>query len=131
MNNRGWTEALLNEEGLLEPERLRDLERRITMIIDKRQRQVKRMRWAVGLAWGLLIILFVAGATIESVFGRGLAPATIAVLLPGTFWIALFLTASWYVRSVSLNFRHIQDALTAIQHQLAELRGDSSNEGSR
>jgi len=131
MNNRDWTDALLNEEGLLDPQRLRDSERRTTIMIEKRQRQVKRMRWAVGLAWGLLLILFVAGGVIESVNRQSLAHKTIAALLPATLWIALFFTVSWYVRNVWLNFLRIQDALAAIQHRLDELRGESHNETSR
>jgi len=88
------------------------------MLIDKKRRQVRRIRWAVGIAWVVLLAVCIVGGTMELSAGDRLVSASIAWFARALLLVALFLTVSWYVRSVSLRFDIIQQALEAIQDRL-------------
>lgn len=127
MSNRHETKALPYDWQLSE-ERIEALERRIMMTIKKKRRQVNRMRWAVGTAWGLLLVLIIIGGFFELTRGNSILTSTMAVVAQATFVIALFLTVSWYVRSVSLRFDSVQQALAAIYDQIADESVDVTEE---
>ena len=95
-----------------------ELERKVLVQIDRKRRHLCRIRWAAGIAWVLLVGVLVVGGIVESVSGKTPISSTLAMIGMGTFWIALFLTASWYVRYVSCQFDSIQQALAAIQERL-------------
>ena len=99
------------------------------MMIDKKRRQVRRMRWAAGSAWVLLLTLIIVGGFSEVTGGRGVLTSSILLAARAALLIALFLTFSWYARSVSLRFESVQQALAAIQDRLAEQPTAGSQEG--
>ena len=100
------------------------------MSIENRKRQVRRIRYATGIAWGVVVIVFIVAMTIEVATGPSQVTRTLAVSLPSLLVIALFLTVSWYVRSVALRFDSVQQALAAIQSRLDEQRPGSGGEKS-
>jgi hypothetical protein len=102
-----------------------DLERRVLMLIDKKRRQVRRIRWAVGAAWVVLLGVCIVGGTMELSAGDRLVSASIAWFARALLLIALLLTVSWYVRSVSLRFDIIQQALAGVQDRLEKNVRDS------
>ena len=128
MNEHKGMEMLLNDGGALTEAQVTDLERRTLMLIEKKRRQVRRMRWIVPAVWGTLAILFVIGAIIEAAVGHGAATSTIAVIMQATLVIALVLSVSWYVRNVSLRFDSIQQALAAIQDRLGKDPGHAGRD---
>jgi len=96
------------------------LERRVFMSIDRQRRQVQRMKTAIIIAWGLLLLLLAGGGIVEAL-GLKLLASTLAVVARGALLLALVLTASWYYRSVSLQFDSVRQALAAIQDRLKDL----------
>ena len=96
------------------------LERRVLMSIDRQRRQVQRMKTAIIIAWGLLLLLLAGGGIVEAL-GLKLLASTLAVVARGALLLALVLTASWYYRSVSLQFDSVRQALAAIQDRLKDL----------
>lgn len=96
------------------------LERRVFMSIDRQRRQVQRMKTAIIIAWGLLLLLLAGGGIVEAL-GLKLLASTLAVVARGALLLALVLTASWYYRSASLQFDSVRQALAAIQDRLKDL----------
>ena len=117
MSNQHRVKSLL-DAGLAGARDTTDLERRVLMLIDKKRRQVRRIRWAVGIAWVVLLAACIVGGTMELSTGDRLVSASIAWFARALLLVALFLTVSWYVRSVSLRFDIIQQALLMIQDRL-------------
>ena len=122
----------------LSEDRISALEGRIMMNIEKKRRQVARMRWAVGIAWSLLLLLFIIGGFIETTQGDSSSISTMflvthaaAMIAPAILIIALFLTVSWYIRSVSLRFDTVQQALAAIYDQITEKPAGVSEENKK
>lgn len=112
-------DELMTRDGIT-PEMSLELERKLTMTLEKKRREVRRIRMAVVVAWLLLICVFIAGAIIEGLAGHHPVAGALAATAQAGLVIAVFLTASWYVRSTSLRFACIMEALTAIQKQLAK-----------
>ena len=104
MSDQHRVKSLL-DAGLAGARDTTDIERRVLMLIDKKRRQVRRIRW-------------IAGGTMELSGGDRLVSASIAWFARALLLVALFLTVSWYVRSVSLRFDIIQQALSIIQDRL-------------
>lgn len=96
------------------------LERKVLMSIDRQRRQVQRMKTAIIIAWGLLLLLLAGGGIVEAL-GLKLLASTLAVVARGALLLALVLTASGYYRSVSLQFDSVRQALAAIQDRLKDL----------
>lgn len=117
MSDQHRVKSLL-DAGLAGARDTTGLERRVLMLIDKKRRQVRRIRWAVGIAWVVLLAVCIVGGTMELSAGDRLVSASIAWFARALLLVALFLTVSWYVRSVSLRFDIIQQALGAIQDRL-------------
>ena len=105
---------------LMQDESAIDIERKILMHIETKRRRLGRIRWAVWIAWCLFVGLFAIAGVAESIGGRTALSSSVAAIAMATFWIALFFTASWYVRHVSLKFDSIEQALAAIQERLDE-----------
>ena len=120
MNDPNRIERLLGNDGSGNKDHEADLERRILMLIEKKRRQIHRIRIAVGVAWVVLAALMIAGGATEAVAGHGIVASSFAVVARAALLIAAILTVSWYVRSVSLRFDSIQQALAAIQDRLAQ-----------
>ncbi len=114
-------DELMRQDGL-RPGLLSDEDReKIQDIIARDQRRVGRARWAATIAWVLLGVAYVVGAVLENA-EVNLLPNVVIVIAMGLFYIAIFLTIAWYVRSNSLKFRQIQAGLTHIQEQLEHLQ---------
>jgi len=126
--SNGYDIKALPHERQLNEKQIVALERRIMMAIEKKRRQVNRIRWAVGIAWGLLLLLLVIGGFTEITRGHGALTSTIAMAARAMLLIALFLTAAWHVRSVSLRFDSVQQALAAIYDRIAEEPAGGSQE---
>ena len=132
---------LIDDRSGEKSDRAADLERKIMMLIEKKQHQIRRIRVAVAVAWGTVAALLVGGGVMESVpelqrrildavvpgisgmdiAGHDVVTSSLAVLAGPMLTIALFLTVSWYVRSVSLRFDTVQQALAAIQERLGQI----------
>jgi hypothetical protein len=95
------------------------------MAIERKRRQVARMRIVVGIGWLALVLIMVAGGIAEATGWRILG-STLAVIARAALILAIFFTVSWYVRSVSLRFDSVQQALAAIQERL-ELSGSGDD----
>jgi hypothetical protein len=119
MSNHIDIERLMVHDGIT-PELGLELERKLVMAIEKKRRAVRRIRIAVVVAWLLLLCLIIAGGVMEAYSRHSIIPKTISVIARACFVVALFFTVSWYVRSVSLRFAIISDALAAIQNQLSK-----------
>jgi membrane protein YdbS with pleckstrin-like domain len=117
MSSQHRAESLL-DAGLGGARDTTDLERRVLMLIDKKRRQVRRIRWAVGIAWAVLVAVCIAGGIVESSEADRLVSTGFAWFARALLLIALVLTVSWYVRSVSLRFDIVQQALSIIQDRL-------------
>lgn len=117
MSNQHRVRSLL-DAGLAGARDTTDLERRVLMLIDKKRRQVRRIRWAVGIAWGVFVAVCIAGGIVESSTADRLVSTSFAGFARALLLVALVLTVSWYVRSVSLRFDLVQQALSVIQDRL-------------
>jgi hypothetical protein len=124
MTDRKLAQGLLQQDAP-QPERFQNLERRIAMAIERKRRQVARMRIVVGIGWLALVLIMVAGGIAEATGWRILG-STLAVIARAALILAIFFTVSWYVRSVSLRFDSVQQALAAIQERL-ELSGSGND----
>ena len=124
MTDRKLAQGLLQQDAP-QPERFQSLERRIAMAIERKRRQVARMRIVVGIGWLALVLIMVAGGIAEATGWRILG-STLAVIARAALILAIFFTVSWYVRSVSLRFDSVQQALAAIQERL-ELSGSGND----
>ncbi|MHB8863261.1 MAG: hypothetical protein ACYC6N_12700 [Pirellulaceae bacterium] len=118
MNNESLRKQLT--VGHSDTRQPQELERRIFMLIEQKQRQIRRIRVVVAIAWILLVIVVAMGAVAEGTSHR-LLSSTLAMIARGVLLGALVLTVSWYVRSVSLRFDSIRQALAAIQDRLEGL----------
>jgi membrane protein YdbS with pleckstrin-like domain len=118
MSNPIDIERLMAYDGIT-PEVGLELERKLVMAIEKKRREVRHIRIAVVVAWLLLLCLVIAGGIIDYA-GHSLTAKTISAFAQACLIIALFLTVSWHVRSVSLRFTIISDTLAAIQNQLSK-----------
>ena len=98
-----------------------ELERKIGMALEKKRREVRRLRIAVVVAWLLLFGLIVTGGIVEACVGHSVIPQAVSVIAQACLVVALFFTASWYMRSVSLRLAQISDTLTDVQNQLSEI----------
>jgi len=81
MTEQERIETLLDDSGALTEQQVTDLERRTLMLIEKKRRQVRRMRWSVAGVWGTLVVLFVIGAVTEAAVGHGAATSTIVMIV--------------------------------------------------
>lgn len=124
MTDEDRVKWLMDDHSGENGDRAADLERRIMMLIEKKRRQIRRIRVAVAVAWGTVAALLVGGGVMESVVGHSVVTSSLAVVAPAMLTIALFLTVSWYVRSVSLRFDTVQQALAAIQERLGQVPSD-------
>jgi hypothetical protein len=95
------------------------------MAIEQKRRQVARMRIVVGIGWLVLVLIIVAGGIAETA-GWRIAGSTLGVIARGALFLAIFFSISWYVRSVSLRFDSVRQALAAIQERL-ELSGSGDD----
>ena len=129
MNEQERIETLLHDPSGPGEQQVADLERKTLMSIEKKHRQIRRLRWVVVSVWIGLVALFVAGGVTEATAGRGVVTSTVAAIAQAMLLIALFLTVSLYVRSVSLRFAVIQQALAAIQDRLGQNGGDAVCDG--
>ena len=116
MNENQWASQLLPQDGRQE-QRYRDLERRILMSIERKGRQVVRMKVIAAAAWIALLVIVALGGAAEFA-GLPLAGATAAAIARATLLLAVFFTLSWYVRRTSLQFDIVKQALAAIQEKL-------------
>jgi len=87
------------------------------MAVERKRRQVARMRIAVAVGWLALVLVMVAGGIAEAA-GWQILGSTLAMVARAAFVLAIFFTISWYVRNVSLRFDSVQQALAAIQERL-------------
>ncbi|MHC4434587.1 MAG: hypothetical protein ACYTBS_22340 [Planctomycetota bacterium] len=97
------------------------LTERVNDMIEKKSRQVRRMRRVVAIAWTLFACLLFAGGFIEIFRGRSGTTQVMAFVAQGVVLIAIVLTVSWYVRSVDMRFLRVQAALSTIQDGLDAL----------
>ena len=95
------------------------------MSIERRRRQLARMRIAVATGWLVLVLAIVIGAIVD-VAGWQVLTSTLGVVARAALVLAIFFTVSWYVRDVALRFDVVQQALAAIQEQL-EAKDSPSN----
>ncbi len=121
MNEKHQPRIIAHDELMIDPECVRNIERKTFAMIQNKRRQVGRMRWVVAIAWGLFVVILIVGSLIETTAGHGALTSSIAMAARALLVISLFLTGSWYVRSVYLRFDTIQQALSAIQDRLGEL----------
>jgi ABC-type multidrug transport system fused ATPase/permease subunit len=111
---------LLQKHEVIDQADLDQLTERINSMITKKTLQVRRIRWAVLIAWVLFMCFELFG-------GRILASQHLVAqaILFYVAWILLLisvvLTISWYVRSVDLRFERVQAALSRIQEALDDL----------
>ena len=87
------------------------------MAVERKCRQVARMRIAVAIGWLALVLAMVVGGIAEAA-GWQILGSTLAVVAGAALLLAVFFTISWYVRNVSLRFESVQQALAAIQERL-------------
>ena len=101
--------------------KLDELTERMSKMISKKTRQVRRIRRALAIAWIIVVALFFVGGFMEISRGRSLLTQSLAVIVQPMLLIAVILTVSWYVRSVDIRFVHMQAALSTIQEGLDAL----------
>jgi uncharacterized membrane protein YcjF (UPF0283 family) len=119
---------LLQEHEMTDQAELDKLTERVNDMIEKKSRQVRRMRRVVAIAWTLFACLLFAGGFIEIFRGRSGTTQVMAFVAQGVVLIAIVLTVSWYVRSVDMRFLRVQAALSTIQDGLdALLRRSTDN----
>ena len=116
MTDRKLAHGLLQQDAP-QLERFQNLERRIAMAVERKCRQVARMRIAVAIGWLALVLAMVVGGIAEAA-GWQILGSTLAVVAGAALLLAVFFTISWYVRNVSLRFESVQQALAAIQERL-------------
>lgn len=121
MNEKHQPGIIPHEELMSNSESVKNTERSALAMIEKKRRQISRMRWVVSIAWALFVAVLIAGSFIEASVGHGALVSTLAMTARSVFVISLFLTVAWYVRSVSLRFDIIQQGLAAIQDRLKHL----------
>ena len=124
MADRKLVQGLLQQDAP-QPERLQHLERRIAMAVERKRRQVARMRIVVAIGWLALVLVIVAGGIAEAAGWRILG-STLGIVARAALLLAAVFTISWYVRNVSLRFDSVQQALAAIQERL-ELRSSGED----
>ena len=112
---------LLQEHEMTDQAELDKLTERVNDMIEKKSRQVRRMRRVVAIAWTLFACLLYAGGFIEVFRGRSGTTQVMAFVAQGMVLIAIVLTVSWYVRSVDMRFLRVQAALSTIQDGLDAL----------
>ena len=120
MRNHDDIERLMSHDGIT-PDVGVELERKIGMAIEKKRREVRRMRIAVVVAWSMLAGLVIAWGIVEAVAGRSVLSGAVGIIAQACLTVALFFTISWHLRNVSLRFIQMSDALTDIQNQLSEM----------
>lgn len=103
------------------------LTERMNNMIEKKSRQVRRIRQVVAVAWIIFVCLLLVGGFIEKFQGRSVSTQTLAIIARAMLLIALFLTVSWYVRSVDIRFTRMQEALSTIQDGLDALLKQTTN----
>ncbi len=82
--------------------------------------RVRRMKWATGIAWGLVVICFIVGGLWERA-NPGRPVGLWVVLIKALLVIAIVFTISLLVRSRAASNRQIQSTLMQIQEQLERL----------
>ena len=82
--------------------------------------RVRRMKWATGIAWGLVVICCIVGGLWERA-NPGRPVGLWVVLLRALLVIAIVFTISLLVRSRAASNRQIQSTLMGIQEQLDRL----------
>jgi len=87
------------------------------MAVERKRRQVARMRIVLAIGWLTLVLVIVAGGIAEAAEWRILG-STLGIVARAAFLLAVVFTISWYVRNVSLRFDSVQQALAAIQERL-------------
>jgi hypothetical protein len=112
---------LLQEHEMTDQAELDKLTERVNDMIEKKSRQVRRMRRVVAIAWTLFACSLFAGGFIEIFRGRSGTTQAMAFVAQATLLIAIVLTVSWYVRSVDMHFLRVQAALSTIQDGLDAL----------
>ena len=120
-DNRDLGKELLKSNGIefgkISPEERQKFDR----LVARDKVRVQRMKWATGIAWGLLVICVMLAAlhiSISPLFEW----AEFAVFIVGfLFWIAVVFTISLYIRSRVASNRQIQSTLMQIQEQLERL----------
>ncbi|NQU76135.1 MAG: hypothetical protein HQ546_07480 [Planctomycetes bacterium] len=119
MTDRKLVQSLLKQDAT-QTERCQDLERRIAMAVERKRRQVARMRIVVAIGWLTFVLIILAGV-IAAAAGYQILWAKLGIVSHAALLLAIFFTISWYVRNISLRFDIVQQALAAIQERL-ELR---------
>jgi len=90
------------------------------MAVERKRRQVARMRIVVAIGWLTFVLIILAGV-IAAAAGYQILWAKLGIVSHAALLLAIFFTISWYVRNISLRFDIVQQALAAIQERL-ELR---------
>ena len=96
------------------------------MAVERKRRQVARMRIVVAIGWLTFVLIIVAGGIVEAA-GCQILGSTLGIVARAALLLAVFFTISWHVRNVSLRFESVQQALAAIQERL-ELSSSGDDE---
>ena len=126
MTDRKLIQSLLQQD-VPQTERYQDIERRIAMAVERKRRQVARMRIVVAIGWFTFALLMVAAGILETAGDRTLS-RILGVVAHAAFFLAVFFTISWYVRNISLRFDSVQQALAAIQERLEQCSSGDDGE---
>lgn len=118
---------LLQEHEMTDQAKINELTERMDNMITKKSRQVRRIRRVVTIAWIFFVCLLAVGALLETFQGRSQATQIMAYIAQPMLLIAVFLTVSWYVRSVNLRFTRMQTVLSTIQDGLDTLLKQSTD----
>ncbi len=89
--------------------------------------RVRRMKWATGIAWGLVVIVMIVGGLWERA-NPGRPVGLWVVLLRALLVIAIVFTISLLVRSRTASNRQIQSSLIRVQEQLDRLGTDDQRQ---
>ena len=95
-------------------------------IFTKDKLLIKRLKWITAFSWLLVVICFITASFLKQARGFLIEDEwrllkTLTIILRPLFWIAIFLTASLYVRSRTLTIRQIQVKLSDIEEQLKKM----------
>ena len=116
----------MQADSIVGPDRVR-----LEQLVARESIRVRRMKWATGISWGLVALVWGVGGVVESFQRLGglfssedprLLETTLAVILShGLIPIAVICTISLYLRSRTATTRQIQLRLANIEEQLGTL----------
>ncbi len=92
------------------------------MTIERKRRQIHRIRIAAIVVWLAFVVLLVFGGVLESAYGRSLTTSTIASCRAGGDADRSVSHRLLVRPSVSIRFDSVQQALAAIQERLAQIQ---------